>query len=214
MIKAILFDMNGVIIDDEHIHEKAFHDTVKGFGIDLSHENYLECCAGRIDEVGYEKIAKKHGKQLPIEKLLRKKSEVYLNLFPTHKKAYDGVVDLIKKLSQNFQLALTSSSSRVEVDLVLKEFDIAQYFEVTISADDVSRGKPDPEPYLTTVEKIDKKPSECVVVEDSASGVRSAKQAGCWCIGVTTTHEKKKLLEADIVVDSFEKISEEITKIN
>src|SRR3989339_853056 len=109
-IKAVLFDMNGIIIDDEHIHEMAFKETVKPFGIELDHLTYLDCCAGKTDRAGYEEIA--------------------------------------AKFSKDFILALTSSSSRAEVDLIAKEFGIDHEFRITISADDVTKGKPNPEPYL------------------------------------------------------------------
>lgn len=207
MIKAILFDMNGVIINDEHIHEMAFHNTLEPYGIDLDHQLYLTCCAGRTDQAGYEAIAARFNKKLPIDVLLNKKSELYLHLFPTHKKSYPDVVTLITSLSHNFQLALTSSSSRAEVDLITKEFSIKQLFRVTISGDDVQRGKPDPEPYLLTAARLGVQPHECLVIEDSQSGITSAKTAGCYCVGITTTHTREELRDANRVVDTFREIT-------
>jgi len=132
----------------------AFKDTVKPYGIKLTHQEYLELCAGKTDKAGYESIA-----------------------------------------------------DAFEVDLITNEFHILQYFKITISADDVTKGKPDPEPYQITAKKIGFKTKECVVIEDSKSGVSSAIQAGCFCIGVTTTHDRKTLSEADIVVDFFNEIN-------
>ncbi len=206
-VKAVLFDMNGIIIDDEHIHELAFQETVKPFGIILTHENYLECCAGKTDKAGYESISAKFSKALPIEDLLNQKSLQYLSLFPANKKSYPGVIELIHTLSKDFTLALTSSSSRQEVNLIISEFGIQDKFVVTISGNDVHKGKPDPEPNVLTAEKLHLQPNECVVVEDSKSGVTSAKAAGCFCIGVTTTHTREDLKQADIVVSSFSEIS-------
>lgn len=210
MIKAILFDMNGIIINDEHIHEMAFKETVKSFGIDLNHQTYLDCCAGKTDRLGYEEIATKFSTDLPVDDLLRQKSEMYLKLFPANKKDYPGVIDLIHSLAKDFVLALTSSSSREEVDLITKEFGIDHVFKITISAKDVNKGKPDPEPYLITVKKLGFKPNECVVIEDSLSGVLSAKSAGCYCIGVTTTHTKQDLINSDLIVDSFSEINAQV----
>lgn len=195
--------MNGVIIDDEHIHEMAFRETVKPFNIDLDHQTYLECCAGKTDRAGYEQIATKFSEDLPIIELLQQKSQMYLKLFPANKKDYLGVINLIHSLAKNFTLALTSSSSRAEVDLITKEFRIDNEFSVTVSADDVTKGKPDPEPYLITAGKLGVLPSECVVIEDSISGVLSAKTAGCFCVGVTTTHSAEDLKKADLIVDRF-----------
>lgn len=212
MIRAILFDMNGIIVDDEHIHERAFRETVKSHGIDLTHKKYLECCAGKTDTDGYEAIAKHFSQELLINKLLIEKKQTYLKLFPKNKKSYDGVLELIKTLSKDYILALTSSSSRAEVDLITKEFGVEIYFETTVSADDVMKGKPDPEPYLITAKRIGLSPKECCVIEDSKSGVLSAKNAGCYCIGVTTTHDKKDLITSDIIVESFSQINKNMIK--
>lgn len=206
MIKAVIFDMNGIIIDDEHIHELAFKETVKPFKINLSHEDYLECCAGKTDKAGYEKISARFSNTLPISKLLEDKATFYLQLFPKHKKTYVGVIELIHKLANTYTLALTSSSSRTEVDLITKEFKIDKLFKVTISADEVKTGKPDPEPYLITCKLLNIKPQHSVVIEDSKSGVKSAKSAGCYCIGVTTTHNADELDGVDFVTNSFDKI--------
>ena len=195
--------MNGIIIDDEHIHEMAFSKTVEPYDIKLDHQAYLDCCAGRTDRAGYEQITLKFSKDLPIDELLQQKSQIYLELFPANKKSYPGVIELIHSLAKDFLLALTSSSSRKEVGLILREFEIDSDFKVTISGDDVTKGKPDPEPYLITARKIGVAAQECIVVEDSRSGVSSAKAAGCYCIGVTTTHTKENLAKADYVVDNF-----------
>lgn len=206
-IRAILFDMNGIIIDDEHIHEMAFKESVKPYGIILTHEDYLECCAGKTDKAGYESISLKFSKTLPIDDLLHQKSMQYLSLFPANKKSYLGVIELIHFLSEHYILALTSSSSRQEVDLITSEFGIQRDFVTTISGNDVLKGKPNPEPYVLTAKKIGVQPNECVVIEDSKSGVISAKAAGCYCIGVTTTHTQEDLKQSDVVVADFASIT-------
>ncbi len=207
MIKAVLFDVNGVIVDDEPVHELAFREAVKPYGIKLSHTDYLACCAGKTDKDGFEAIANKFSKELPIQTLLRFKSQKYLKFFPKNKKAYPGVLELIETLKHEFRLALTSSSARREVELITNSFRIRNAFEVLVSGDDVASGKPDPEPYLLTTRLLNLSPYECVVIEDSASGVASAKSAGCYCIGVSTTHTAKDLSGADMVVYEFDKIT-------
>ncbi len=210
MIRAVLFDMNGIIIDDEQVHEAAFRETLQPHGIELTHQLYLECCAGRTDGAGYEAIGHKLAESLPVDELLRKKHAAYFELLPQNKKAHSGVVELIRRLQGDFRLAITSSSSRSEVDLVTREFGIRQYFETTISANDVIRGKPDPEPYLLTASLLKLEPSECAVIEDSKNGVTSAVAAGCHCIGITTTHDKEALSQADLVVGKFDEITLEV----
>ena len=142
--------MNGIIIDDEHVHEQVLKKTTKPLGIDLSHKDYLEYCAGRTDRACYETISKIFTTSLPVNQLLKDKANFYLKLFPKHKKTYPGVIELIERLSKTYTLALTSSASRAEVNLTAKEYAIDKHFKVTISADEVREGKPDPEPYLIT----------------------------------------------------------------
>lgn len=210
MIKAVFFDMNGIIINDEHIHESAFTKTVKKYGIELSHQDYLLCCAGKTDRRGYEDMAKQFDVNLNVDDLLKEKSQIYLDLFPENKKTYQGVIELVKKMSQSYILALTSSSSRAEVDLVLDEFNIRDSFALTISADDIKNGKPDPEPYIKTAQLLGVATEDSVVIEDAVSGIKSAKAAGCYCVAVTTTHAKEDLYEADVIVEDFSEIDQSL----
>jgi HAD superfamily hydrolase (TIGR01509 family) len=207
MIKAVLFDMNGVIISDESIHESAFKETAKSFGVKLTHQNYLNLCAGKTDRLGYQNIAEYFEKELPIEQLIVEKAKLYKKIFPTKKKACEGVTDLIKKLSDHYILAVTSGASKEEIKLVLQEFELSKYFKIIISADDIRHSKPNPEPYLITCEQLQLRPQECVVIEDSPSGVISAKTAGCHCIGITSTHTKEELHECDLIINSFTEIN-------
>lgn len=211
-VKAVIFDMNGVIIDDEKIHEGAFKQTLEPHGIILDHQSYLECCAGKTDKSGYESIAEKYKKVLHIEQLLIQKAELYLTLFPTLKKVYPGILDCINRLSKNYVLALTSSSVRKEVELITKELNIYNKFKIIITGDDVKSGKPNPEPYLKTCKLLNITPQQSIVIEDSISGVTSAITAGCKCIAVTTTHTKDQLLTNNptIIIDSFNQITEKI----
>lgn len=204
--------MNGIIIDDEHIHEGAFKQTVEPFGIILDHQSYLECCAGKTDKEGYESIAKKYQKSLPINQLLDQKAKQYLALFPTLKKVYPGILECINRLSKDYTLALTSSSSRAEVDLITKEFIISDQFKVIITGNDVKNGKPDPEPYLITCKLLNLEPIQTIVIEDSSSGIKSAISAGCKCIGVTTTHSKEQLQvnNPTIIINSFNQINRDL----
>jgi len=214
VIKAVLFDMNGVIIDDLLIHAIAFNEVLLPYGIGISHKDYLNDYAGRTDRDGFEDMEKKFALKLPIGDLLVRKGRAYVNLFPEHKKSFPGVVDLVKKLSTIFVLALTSSASKSEIELTINEFKIDSYFKVIVSADDVKHGKPNPEPYQKTISLLGFKPDECVVIEDAKDGIMSAKAAGSFCIAITTTHNRDVLTKADIVVDSFYEIFEAIGKIN
>lgn len=109
-------------------------------------------------------------------------------------------------------MALTSSSTCQEVELILNHFGVRSLFEVVITGDGIIKGKPDPEPYLTTLHKINEKSKNCLVIEDTKSGVLSAKAAGLKCLAITTTHDKEDLHEADCVVDKFSEIKENLIR--
>lgn len=211
-MQAVIFDMNGVIIDDEHIHEQAFAQVMKAYGIELSHQAYLDCCAGRTDAAGIEQLSEQFSINIDINEALKAKTAAYLELFPQHKRAYPGVIEFINFLHNHFALALTTSSSKTEADLVLAAFNIKDAFRVVVTAADVSKGKPDPQPYVITASRLGIDPSDCMVIEDSTGGVRSAKAAGMTCIAITTTHSASDLTEADLVVDSFDAIKKYLVR--
>ncbi len=209
-MQAVIFDMNGVIIDDEYIHERAFSQVLKSHGIKLTHQVYLDSCAGRTDGAGFEQLSEQFKVSIDVDEALKEKAAAYLELFPKHKRTYPGVVELISLLQNHFVLALTTSSSKSEAHLVLTEFNIKEVFSVVVTAEDVVRGKPDPQPYLLTASQLGVDPSDCMVIEDSTSGIRSAKAAGMTCIAITTTHSASELTEADVVVDSFDAIKKHL----
>ncbi len=207
MVKAVIFDMNGVIVDDELVHELAFKQICANFKIDVTHRVYLDCCVGKTDFEGFETLFKKHKiKMPPIQKLVKQKSALYQKLILKHAKTYPGVISLIKKLSKKYPLALATSSIKKEVLATLQYFDIKKYFRVIITADDVAHGKPNPEPYLLAAKKLKLAPRECIAIEDSINGIASAKAAGMACIAITNTYPKNRLTQADLIVSKFSEI--------
>lgn len=211
MITTIIFDMNGVIIDDEAIHELAFRKVCQGFEVNLTPKLYLELCMGRTDKAGFEDIIKKFSLgNIDVNQLVAKKSQKYLEMLPNFIKSYPGAIDKIKTLSQDFRLALTSSSNIDEVKMVISVFKIKDFFEVIVAANDVEKSKPHPEPYLLTAEKLGEKPANCLVIEDSSNGVLSAKAAGMRCIAIATTHNKKDLTESDLVIENFSELTKDV----
>jgi len=210
MTKAIIFDMNGVIIDDEAIHELAFNKVLEKYDFQLSHQEYFQYCMGKTDRLGFEIIAQNKNINIDINRAIKDKNDYYLKLFPNHKKTYPDVIELIRSLSQNHKLGLCSGSVKEEVALVLKEFKVTDYFRAITTSEDITHSKPDPEPYLLTAQKLNILPDQCLVIEDSPSGVQSAKGAGMTCIGVLTTHKKEDLFQADVILPDFESIKKYI----
>lgn len=199
--KAILFDMDGVIIDSEPLHAAAFKATLLHHGKDLTDAQYKEYFAGKTDKDGFERYFESINETVDLALIMNEKTQKYLQISAKQLEAYPGVISLIKELSVTHQLALVTSSSSAEVDVALQTLGITNAFEVVISADDIKNGKPDPEGYVKALEQLAVAKEECVIVEDSPSGVKAGKAAGVDVIAVTNTHMGDKLLQADRVVD-------------
>ncbi len=205
---AILFDMNGVIVDDEHLHELAFAEVLKECGYELDHADYERWFMGRTDLDGYRSFFGAHDdSSRDADLLLRRKSDAYQRLAAGNLQPYTGVLDFIGALAAaNIPLGLVTSSTRAEAAAVLDAFALISIFQTRICAEDVQRGKPDPEGYVTGAEAQGVKPAKCVVIEDAPSGVMAARKAKMQCLAVTNTHDAGSLSEATAVVDRLDAV--------
>ena len=198
--EAVLFDMDGVIIDSEPLHEAAFRATLATHGRELTESHYKRYFLGKTDHDGLELYFQFMNEQVDVAKLADEKAVTYLHIASDQLEAYPGVISLIKELSAKVPLALVTGSLRIEVDTALSRLGISDCFSVIVSAGDVTTGKPNPEGYLKAAALLGVDAKDCVVVEDSASGVKAAKAAGADCIAVTNTHSVDELKDATIVV--------------
>lgn len=210
-IKALIFDMDGVIVDSEPIHEKAAMEVCHEFGIDIPKNEWDSLRGKRLEDIlSYASQKYGTGKE-PIEKMIERKIEVYLSCALRDIQLIPGAIEFLEKLkkSQKYRYALTTSGRRVQQDKILAKFGLADFFEIVVASNDVQNGKPHPEPYLITVEKLKESPENCLVIEDSDNGVLSAKAAGCQVCGIATTFSRERLesVGADMVVSGFEELS-------
>lgn len=183
MIKTIIFDMNGVITDDEAIHELATQQIFDSVGVKITSDIYREFCLGRTDASAFKDLVVKYGIQnQSVNHLITEKSVVYQELVKGNLKVYPGVIELINRLYQKYTLALTTSSTFDEVQAVMNQLKIGKRFATVVCANDVKFGKPNPEPYLLTAKKLQVDSTTCLVIEDSENGVQSAKAAGMKCV--------------------------------
>ena len=206
-IKAIIFDMDGVLVDSEPIHERAEMETCLEFGMRVE-DGELDCFRGKRLEDIFSYVIGKYGRgDEPIEEMVQRKMEKYLMLALVEMEMVPGALEFLYKLMDNkkYAYALTTSGRKVQQDKILAKFGLTNFFEIMVTADDVKNGKPHPEPYSATVEKMNENPEECLVVEDSDNGILSAKAAGCFACGITTTFGREKLENAgaDIIVSGF-----------
>lgn len=197
---AVCFDMDGVIIDSEPIHYQSFKQTIAAYGLTLTNALYQQYFSGKTDRQGFEDFFMSVNQHCNIDALLRRRARAYKEIASTSLKGYSETLSVIRQLSPVMKLALVTSSTRSDVEFVLKRFELEACFSVIVTADDVTNGKPDPEAYLLAAKRLQVDPAQCTVIEDSPSGVRAAKRAGMRCLALRTTHTEIELRLADRVV--------------
>ena len=208
MIKAILFDFNGVIIDDEPVQMKAYQEILAKEGIELTEEDYYSCL-GMDDKTFVEAAYKRADKKPETNKILEitlAKSEKWREMVANELPLFEGVVDFIKKMAKEFELGIVSMARREEIEFVLETSGLRDYFAIIISAEDVENCKPHSECYLKGFNELDSYRikrqhlpmvhGECLVIEDSPPGIISAKNARLKTLGVTNTVSAEELREA------------------
>ncbi len=201
--------MNGVITDDEDCHEQATKKAFDQVGVSITPEIYRTFCLGRTDATAFKELtAEFQIKKRNTEDLISVKTLFYLELIKDNLKIYPEVFELIQRLHGTYTLALTTSSTYNEAETVITQLDIGRFFKIMVTAEDVKNGKPDPEPYLLTAEKLGVNCDECLVIEDSENGVQSVKSAGMKCIAITNTEKPNHLQLADRIVDKYSEITE------
>ncbi|MCC6544685.1 MAG: HAD family phosphatase [Nitrospirae bacterium] len=210
MLKAIIFDFDGVITDSEPVHLKMFQKVLGEMGLTISEKDYYEIYLGMDDKGCFSTVLKTNGidSNLEVIQSLIDKKTVYLmdyikdNLF-----IYPGVVDFIEASYGKYLLAIASGALRHEIEFILEGAGIRSAFSIIVSAEDVREGKPNPECFnkaLDRLNEISAQPimtADCLVIEDSIAGVEAAKAAGIRCAAVTNTYNPDRLKMADIVVD-------------
>ena len=217
MIKAILMDFNGVIINDEPLHMKAYQEALKTEGIDLTEDDYYSCLG--MDDKAFTKAAfERAGKKLSDEKcgeVIKTKTANWFKQVEENIPLFDGAENFIKKMEKDFALGIVSMAQREEIEFVLEKTGLRESFMTIVSAEDVSKYKPDPECYLTGFNMIDaermrrgKNPmvhKDCLVIEDSPQGIMAGNGAGLMTLGIPNTVSTERLREAnaDAVSDNL-----------
>ena len=208
MIKAILMDFNGVIINDEPIQHAAYKEIFAAEGIDVSDEDYYSRL-GMDDQTFVASLLQANGKEAGVDKvhaMTRAKTESWRAVIDETMPIFEGVENFVKRMSQDLTLGIVSMARREEIDYVLEKTGMAPCFSTILSADDVTRCKPDPECYRDGFASIDAYRishghlpmvhEDCVVIEDSPPGVQAARAAGLQVLGVTNTVNDESLRSA------------------
>ncbi len=200
-LKAVLFDFNGVIINDEAIHQELLAELLISENLRPVPGEYRSICLGKSDRVCLQELLERRGRipnQVYLNQLMQLKTHSYQKRLAAMEKLpiYAGLEDLIYKLRlEKFPLGIVSGAMRVEIDLVLERSNLAQYFSIIVAGDEIKTSKPNPEGYLLGAAKLAEmfpelalQPEECLAIEDTTLGMQAAKRAGMQVVGVANTY--------------------------
>ena len=218
MLRAVIFDFNGIIVDDEPIHFELFRKVFAEEGITLSADAYYARYLGFDDRGAFAAGFRENGRpidDLKLGELIARKAVYYQDAIHNHAAIFPGVKQLIAALAPSLPLAVASGALRHEIQTILGGAALLEYFQAIVSAEDVERGKPEPEVFLKALDALNARrddadviaPAQCVVIEDSKEGLRGARRAGMKCLAVTNSHPAELLGDAHAVVRSLEKVN-------
>lgn len=204
-MKAIIFDMDGVLVDSMPCHAEAWKQAFASAGISVDKREIYEL-EGSNHMQTVDIIFRRAGR-VPTDKDIKEISSRKIEIFNRIEKVtpFDGMKELVAELAPVYRLAVVSGSNRKTVHDLMNNF-FPGAFQVIITGDDVQKSKPDPEPYLMAVEKLGVPGSECIVIENAPLGIRSAKKAGLRCIAVVAYLGRENLEEADVIVESHREL--------
>lgn len=214
-LKAVLFDMDGVIVDTEPLHRKAYFKTFKELGIDVSEELYASFTGASTKRV-CDTLIKNFNLKQTFEEIAKIKREYFKDYFYNDEEfdLISGVKELIEHYYENdITLILASSATMTTIDMVFEKFELEKYFSGKISGADLKESKPHPEVFLLAAEMAGQPVENCMVIEDSTNGILAAHRAKIFCAAYRSPHSKNQdYTLADTVVSDYEDL--QIDKIS
>lgn len=206
-IKAILFDMDGVLVDSEPLHFEAHRRALEKHGINITEEDYIQNGVSGGQRSFYEVMQIKYHKTVDVGEIKKEKKEIYGNLIGEIE-LFDGVKEILEDLSGKYRMAIVSTTHLEYIYKTLEHVGIRNYFETFSSAKELERGKPFPDVYLDALKKLNLNADECIAIEDSKNGVEAAKNAGIKCIAIPNKFtEKQDLSRADVKISEVIELS-------
>lgn len=213
MIKAVIFDVDGTMVDSEPLHVLAWDRALQMYDhrlSDLSDERRSKI-AGRKPLHIASDLIEWLDLQVKPEEFLKMRQKIFLDLIRTDIRPMPGLENSVKRLvKEGYLLGIGTAQYSEYINLVLDTLQLREYFQVVVTGDEIMHGKPHPETYLTVTKKLGVKPQDCVVIEDAESGIKSAKAAGCYCIAIENQNALKQDLSlADTIIISHDEVTKE-----
>jgi beta-phosphoglucomutase len=206
---AVIFDMDGVLVDSYHAHYESWNQLYDQLGVNYTQETFTADFGRTSRDILQRTLGDKLTDQR-ISELDGRKEALYRDILRAAFPAMDGAGELLHSLAADgFRLAIGSSGPPENVALALERLPGAECFSATVTGADVTRGKPDPQVFLLAAQRLGVPAQQCAVVEDAIHGITAAQRAGMAAIGLTGTLQRDELAAADAVVDSLRQLSAE-----
>lgn len=206
-LEAVIWDMDGVIVDSGPYHFRAWQDVFYRRGVPFAEADFRHNFGKRNDTI----IRYAMGQGISAEEvgvIAVEKEESFRRRVASNIEALPGVSELLDALRKSgVKMAIASSAPTQNIELITGELGIRDCFDAVVWGGEVTEGKPSPQGYLLAAQKLGVAPQDCVVIEDAVAGVTGARKAGMRCLAVTNSHPRESLKEADLVVDSLERVS-------
>lgn len=207
MIRGVIFDMDGVITDNNPYHEEAWAEFCRNYGIRLTEEEIHQYIFGRIARDTLEYVFKKTLSVEEIDNYVALKEKIYRELYEPHIKPVIGLMELLNTLKQQgFMLGMATSAPPGNVQFMFDHIPVKDFFDIVLDGESIRKGKPNPEIYIKVIGRLGLSPSECVVFEDSIPGIKAARAAGAIVIGVATTHKAETLKNVNAIIHDFTEV--------
>jgi HAD superfamily hydrolase (TIGR01509 family) len=213
--QAIIFDLDGVIVDTEPIHKKAELQACREYGFEPPGAAWSAFKGVRERDI-FVAVAKRAGAwPVDVDDLVRRKTDIYLRLIAAELPTVPGSVDFVRSVKDLVgRIGLATSTTRTIAEATLRNLGVRELFDDLVTGEDVRLGKPEPEIYQLACSRFGLKPPDCLVIEDSDNGIRAAAGAGCRVAGITTSFPRQVLAAAGahLIVDSFPELREQLVR--
>lgn len=203
-IRAVIFDLDGTMLDNNPFHLKAWKQYLTDAGIHISEDEYNAHINGRTNKDAIEYIYKRKMTDEEAMKFALEKEAVYREIYAPHIQPVAGLIEFIAALKRgNIAIGMATSGVPVNIDFMFEHVPVRAYFDVIVHSAHIKKGKPDPEIYTKTASLLNVSPRHCLVFEDAAVGIQAAKAAGMHVAAIDTTQPAEQLAQADFLISDF-----------
>lgn len=202
--KAVIFDLDGTLIDNNSYHLETWKKYLENIGRDISEEEYNANINGRTNKDVIRYIFNKEMSDEEVLKYSLEKEALYREVYLPFIKPVNGLIELLEILEEKkIPMAIATSGIQPNIDFMFENIPIKKYFKIVVNSSNITKGKPNPEIYLKAASILETEPENCLVFEDAVVGINAAKSAGMKVIALSTTQPQEELTDADMVVDDF-----------